>query len=347
MTTEKTGLAETIFSKGALMGLHIGRWTGVKKMRPNDMLMKSIDEDALYLGHKKLLPSKALERLIELEGKARTTLANRSMDFPIAGARFVTYSALTDIIEDLTDLKTEWNREVEELIAEYPRMKADQLATLNRQAEAFMNEELGKTPAADYKRRKEELEVWLREQQRLNESFYPTVDELRSKFSFTWRMFTIQSVDGITELEGDEVRAAQQRLREDLQTWVRAAASEMHKSLGEAAANARDLLEKNGKLTPRNLSPLFNAFESFLSVDFTGKSTFRETIDTIKKKFLVQNPDGTYNLGQMAENVSTERGSLELKGMLKIMGELAVQETADKAGVAVLGATDFGRMVEI
>lgn len=355
MTTEAEtqGLSEALFARGALMGLHIGRWTAVKKMSSNDMLMDEVDSDAIYLGHKKLLPKAATKPLVELEGKARVALASRSMEFPIAGARFVTYAALPAIVERLTEIKNEWNLEVDKLALNYPGLKEQQLLMLQRQAELFVAEELKKhTQNNDHNRklredRQAELVLWMAEQQKMNRSFYPKAEELKSKFDFTWRMFTISALEGINELDVKEVQEAQDRLRADLQDWVRTASSSMHKALGEAAANAKAMLEKNGKLTPRNLTPLFNSFEQFLSVDFTGKSTFQATIQEIKSKFLVANADGSYNLTAMVEGLGNDTRRAEFDGLLATMSELAVDETAEKAGIRSLHATTFGRMVEI
>lgn len=346
--TQQSGLTEALFQRGALMDLHIGRWTGVKKMQPSDMLLaEDFDENAIYLGHKKLLPKKAMEKLIELEGKARTALAARSVDFPIAGARFVTYTTLPAVVDKLNDIKRQWGEEVESLARDYPALMEEQLELLDRQAHNFVAEELKKSPPEKQEERRKELDSWLKTQGLKNKSFYPTIAELKRKFDFSWRMFTISALEGINELDVAEVQAAQARLREDLQAWVRTATASVHQALGEAAANAKGLLEKNGKLTPRNLSPLFNAFESFLSVDFTGKSTFRETIEEIKKRFLVSNPDGTYNLAMMVENIDNAAGRNEFQSLLSTMSDLAVAETAEQAGIRSLHRTDFGRMIEV
>jgi hypothetical protein len=253
------------------------------------------------------------------------------------------------VIERLQSLKDEWDRELERLVAQYPELRVKQLAQLEAQAETFVREEMKKVPSGEaiIKARQEELIVWLAAQKKANESFYPAVDKLREKFSFNWRMFRISALDGIEDLDTVEVQRAQNQLRDELQSWVRAAAGTMHQALGEAAQNAKNMLEKNGKLTPRNLTPLFNAFESFLSVDFTGKSTFRSTIDTIKRQFLIQNPDGTYNLSQMSENIGVEAHRQAFTQLLGTMSELAVQDSAEAAGIETLSVSDFGRMIDL
>lgn len=345
--TETQGLSEALFARGALMGLHIGRWTAVKKMSSGDLLLEDVDENALYLGHKKLLPKMSTHPLVVIEGKARTALATKSMEFPIAGARFVTYAALPGIVERLAELKVEWDTAVEVLLNTYPALREEQLKALDRQAQLFVTQSLRQVVESQYEETKKKLDLYLLEQKAENITYYPKVDDLRRKYSFGWRMFTISALEGINELDVKEVQEAQDRLRADLQDWVRTATSSMHKTLGEAAANAKSMLEKNGKLTPRNLTPLFNAFESFLSVDFTGKSTFQDTIQEIKSKFLVANPDGSYNLAAMVEGLGNDHRRAEFDGLLATMSTLATDEIAEKAGIRSLHATTFGRMVEL
>lgn len=332
------GIAEQLFQRGALMSLHIGRWGAMKKMSAGDLLLKEVDDDALYLGHKKLLPKSAMEKLVELEGKARSTLAGKSIDFPIAGARFVSYSSVPTLMESLKSLKDDWDSEVEKLVADYPNLRTKQLELLERQAITLANEKLKADPS-----KADEMKTWLATQLATNRTFYPPADQLKFKFSFSWRMFRISNLDGINELDPEEVKNAQERLRNDLRQWIGSATAQIHQTLGEAAKNAQDILERNGKLTPRNIKPLFDAFESFLAVDFTGKSTFRENIESLKKGFLVQNPDGTYNLPLMAESVS---GNEQFSTLLSKLSTLAIEDVAREAG-AESSAGRFGRVLDL
>ncbi len=338
-------LTEQLFQRGALMSLYIGRWGAMKKMGADDLLLGKVDNDALYLGHKKLLPKKAMEKLVEIEGKARNLFASKSIDFPIAGARFVTFSAVPEIVDGLKELRDEWNEEVKVLIDNYSQMKVQQLALLEQEATRIAGQKLFASPAStpeEVEKLREEMKDWLQKQKLQNESFYPPPEQLPQKFSFMWRMFRISNIDGSSELDPEDVRNAQERLRSDLNEWVASATAQIHQTLGEAAQNARGLLERNGKLTPRNIKPLFDAFESFMSVDFTGKSSFRETIETLQKGFLVQNPDGTYS-ASMAESVSS---STEFAGLLQSLSTLAVADIAKKAGgESMVGS--FGRLLDI
>ena len=345
-------LTNILFDKGTLMDLYIGRWAAIKKMQPTDMLMEKVDNDAVYLGHKKLLPKKAMEELVHLEGKARTALSKKSIDFPVGGGRFVYYKALPELLKTLDELKKQWDVEVEKLLADYPNLREQQLKVLEKQAEVWMNSDLDKSPdQAARSIRYNYLQSWLAKQKAENEQLYPSVEELKTKFHFDWRMFKVSALQGLEKmstLDADELIAAQEKLRADLQKWVTEAATEMHKVLGQAAAQAVSLLDKQGKLNPKNLKPLWDAFETFKAIDFTGQSNFQETIEKVKKDFGVET-NGAVDYEKTADKLNySDYAKANLKELLSKMSTLAVDEVAAEAGKeAISKVGEFSRFVEV
>lgn len=333
------------------MDLFIGKPTFQRKLRPNDVLLEGIDESVLYLGHKKLLPRKALEDLVTLEGRARRALADRSLEFPISGARFVQYTALADVLRILQALKGEWDTAVSELIRDYPDLRTEQLSHLDQQAETLVRNELAKLPGEERALKQKELDHWLEIQKNLNRSLYPRTEDLQGMFHFQWRLFRISAMQTVEEMSGikqEELIQARDALQRDLQRWVRQASIEMHRTLGEAALNAKNLLEKNGKLNPRNLKPLFDAFETFRAIDFTGSSTFQDVITRIRTQFGVVSTNGAVDFEQTAANVNDVNSLEGFRQLLNQVSDLAQDNVAEEAGIAALSqAGGFRRLVEV
>ena len=348
---ETDEIAEALFDRGTLMDLYIGKPTFQKKLRPNDVLLEDIDENVLYLGHKKLLPPKATEQLVKLEGQARTALASRSLPFPLSGARFVYYQALPPVMARLRQVQEQWDIAVNELVKEYPNLKEQQLVELDKQAQALHQAELQKVSGIDRAAIEAKLGEWLQQQRAINRELYPPVEKVKEMFHFSWRMFKISALEGVEEmstLEQADLQNAQQQLKEDLQKWVQQASVEMHKTLGEAAANAAKLLQKNDKLDPRNLKPLFEAFETFKAIDFTGASSFHSAVESIKARFGRKRPDGTYDMELTSADLKNNpQGMQEFKGLLDNLGKLATDEVAEQAGIATINIGVFKRLVEI
>jgi hypothetical protein len=345
---EERGLTNILFDTGTLFHLYIGRWTGNKKMTERDLLIEEVDKSAFYLGHKKLLPKKAQEQLQWIEGQSRSYLAARSIPFIFGNARFVSYHVLRDVIARLQQFKQDWNAAVADLTANYPQFKEEQLALLDRETHSIAEKELSKAAPYAYNAKREEMTAWEEERRKLNRSLYPTVDELSGRFAFEWRMFKMSPLEGMERmntLEAEALLEEQQRLKADMSQWVRQASVVMHKELGEAAANAKRLLEENGKLNPRSLRPLFDAFETFNAINFAGPSQFKDTIDSIRARYLQRSGGGEtdWELTASTVNNSTE----EMRSLLTTISSLAVQETAQAAGIRSVRAGDFGRIVDL
>jgi Protein of unknown function (DUF3150) len=342
---------EVLFNRGILMDLYIGKPTFQKKLSSKDLLLEGVDTKAMYLGHKYLLAKTATETLVSLEGRGRRALADKSLEFPLSGARFVTYTALPDILEEMRTLQNHWRAAVDSLLADYPKLQEEQLAVLDKQCETFMKQKIEATPAIQRGEVTKKLGEWLVAQRRENRALYPPQDKLRLMFHFEWRMFKISSVSGLEQmstLDQAEVASAQRQLRADLQKWVVDASVEMHKVLGFSAANALRLLDQNGKLNPRNLKPLFDAFETFKAIDFTGASSIQAVVDQMKTTFTQLKSNGDLDYERISETVNRDDKLSNFRELLSRVSELAQDEVAERISSDALRSTgDFKRVIEV
>lgn len=344
---ESASLERVLFRHGTLFDLDIGRWMARKKLRSADLLLDASMEATMQWGHKILLPKEAMKDIQELDSRARAYLANRSVQFPIGGGRFVAAHALTEVIERLRSMREAYHVAVGVLIEKYPELRNAQIVELDKTAYNFAVEEQKKNPTPENWQR---LADWLTQEYTEHRSMYPAPDELRRRFRFEWRMFRIDpssGIEGMNEEQAEEMRRAQNQLRQELQQWVRQASAEMHQTLGAAALNASQLLARNGKLDPRNLRPLFEAFEAFRAMDFTGQSAFQEAVTRARSAFVVDE-NGAVDFQKTAETLNAESAKAAFNELLGTMGSLAEQAVADEAGVrAIRSSGAFARVVDI
>lgn len=337
-----------------MMDLYIGKPTFQRKLRANDILMDSenINEDAIYLGHKKLLPKAAMEDLVKLEGKARTYLTNRSIEFPLSGARFVSYPALPAVLKRLKELQELYNAAVRRLVENYTMLRDQQLSVLDKQCE---NLHLAKVSTMSEQQRKEtatEMAEWLVKQRQTNRSLYPPVEALPKMFAFTWRMFKISALQGMEEmstLAQDELLQSQEQMKAEIKSWAQQAVKDMHLALGQAAKQAREMFEKQDKLNPKNLKPLFEAFETFSAIDFTGSSDWREQVENARERFIQRDVSGNIDFEKTASSINgTKFAGDEFKKLLESIGSLAVEQTAQAAGLKAMSKVgEFRRLIEV
>jgi hypothetical protein len=341
---QPTDISQTLFSAGVLVEVNIGFWLANRKLRANDLLMEeTLDSGVIYPGHKKLVPHESLHDIQNITGKARAVLDARSSPFPISGARFVSNHALYETLSTLAGLQSQFLAKVEEFIETYPALKEKQLAQLDAQAERIASEELRKAPEASRHNEWFRLKEWIDGQKQLNRSLYPTVEELRKKFYFRWRTFKI------SPMQGDEYAAINKEIDKDLVAWTKSTVAQIHKQLGERALATKEILEKSGKLNPRNLRPLLDAFLEFVSLDFTGSSKFRQVILDARERFFKKGPSGEIDYELTADMLNgNDSAKAELAQLLSKLGGLSSQPVAEKVGNDTLSASDaFRRLVSL
>lgn len=340
-----------LWSHGVLLDLGIGRSLFQKKLKEKDMLLDELNGDVFHLGHKKLIPKTVMSDIVLHESNARIYLKNHSIDFPISGARFVYYKSLSQTVQYLTECKAKWEVAVAKFIEGYDDVKEAQILLLNKEAERIMEKELSGYSGELLEKKKSELGQWLSSQEFENRSMFPSKDKLQSMFRFGWTLFKINALDGVSALsamEEDAVLEAQAKLKEEMKVWVKQSMTAIHKSLGEAAAHTKAILEKNGKLQPKNLKPLFEAFEVFRSLDFTGNSDFQMILKDVEDKFFVKKGSNV-EFDSSADSINSSDESIaELKGLLGTISSLAIEETAELAGVEAINKVgEFKRLIEV
>lgn len=338
-------IVQIVFKKGVLFDICVSRWNALHQMKTGDLLLEKLNRKVIYPGHKKLLPEEESYPLVHMEGKIRTFVAKRSMPFPIAGVVFVNFQTLPDMLKGLKELKSEYLSAAEKLFINFEEIKKKQVQILDEEARkvAVQNGLYEQATPLD---QREILKKWLAAQHDQHLSLYPPKDKLLEKFDVTWRMFKVNPLgDADAQLLGDEdaevIVQQQAQLKEDLENWVKAKAVEMHKKLGQAAAQAQKLLADNGKLNPKNLKPLFAAFEEFQAVDFAG-SSFQKAIQEVKTKYLPK----THGIDFSDVAAAVNESSAEFDSFLSAFSSLAVEEMAEKAGAAALASSEFKRVVE-
>jgi hypothetical protein len=338
-------LVNVIFQKGVLFDINIGKWAAQHRMTPQDLMMDKVNSEAMHIGFKRLMPSKAMKPIIHLEGQIRTFVDKMSMPFPIAGAVFVNYKSLKPLIDGLKDYSGKYQAAATELYEKYEDYRTEQLKVLDAEAQKIANSRR-KDPSDQQETAK--LQEWVKAQHTLNRSLYPSREDLPLKFYVTWKMFKVNPLDGGSEISGVEAEdmAAQQELfQKEMQKWVKEQTAKIHKTLGEAAARAKELLEKQGKLNPKNLKPLFDAFAEFKNVDFAG-SNFQKAVTDIESKYLMTSSDGSMNFIAISNKIN-EGDSDAFSSLLDTLSGLAVDAVSENAAHETLGNSDFKRLLDL
>ena len=108
---------ENIFQKACLVQLSTGCWQGMTTLGSN--LMEKIGNADWLKGAKVLIDPECLSPVRAVLSKARTHLAKSALPFPIHGLTLVPKETLSRIDETLSQMKSEFEAEVEKFIESY------------------------------------------------------------------------------------------------------------------------------------------------------------------------------------------------------------------------------------
>lgn len=98
--------------EGVLIKVSIRFWRGCKKLKAEDIGLKSSDvsDRLISLGHKRLLPKESTQQLALLEGRAHALVEGNTFPFLNGLAHFLPNGKLAEVTSRLNELETEfWN----------------------------------------------------------------------------------------------------------------------------------------------------------------------------------------------------------------------------------------------
>lgn len=252
---------QKLFTDGKLVHLHIGRWGMAYKLDANDLGLKSEDVPKfMRLGEKLLMPASVVKSFTHLESKARNYLSQHSKPFPISAAHFITNRVIIKVLEQLNAYRDEYRELTTKFLSEYESAKTEMLET--------------------YAEHRATLEP-----------YYPTVDEVGSKFFYTINVFEVSLPKKMKNVELSEIKAevaAQEEIKNKYTKQFEDIAAQSLKQINdflvEAVADSRErivdaftrIAEKlrNGEtITKTNINTLSKVIEHFDNFNFVGDTT--------------------------------------------------------------------------
>jgi len=267
MTTTRLGAAsendqkQSIFVDGVLFDLDLGWWKGYIQLEAEDLDKDENDIPDVYkLGKKRILNHEAFAKFQLIEGRARQMVDRLSYQFMLSTVRFVPFTTLPEIVEQLSELRVAFNNFVEVFVFEYDDNKR-----------AFMNrysEKLGlKAETLATK--------------------YPHTLEIRGRFFFTWKFFEMSmpteiraEVLDVTERERlqDAWDISQVKVQEELSKWVDTVGRAMRKEIGLVCKNMKDTLDKGNTIREGTLDRTRETIKRLRSMNFIEDGQVNEML---------------------------------------------------------------------
>jgi len=289
---------ERVFEDGVLIDLDISIWTMETRMKPEDL---GLDPDAVVevfrLGKKLLLPAEARNRFRRIESRARYRIEQVSFAFPISQARFVPKRALPELLEDLEELREEFNSEVDRFVEDYEALKEKIRPHYIEAAEhAWTNSHSSLS-----------LDEFVRKFLDRLDSLYPQPNEVRNRFDFSYHVFEVQmprehrSPEALSAEERAR-REAEKRMLEQLQTqysqrintFLETVVTTLRQRTAELCQHVAEKIRNGEAISERTLKSMREFVAKFRTLNFVGDQQIEAMLENLEKRFL-SNPASLYN----------------------------------------------------
>ena len=232
-------------------------------------------------GSKDLLdPELTRKKFQAIEKKARHALDRSSRPFAAANARFVPWTCVESVIEQLEALRSEFDSIVAQFLADYGDLRV----------------------------------AWLAEHPGIPDGAYPSEVQLPEKFGLSWHAFKVTGAPELSavqdielELEqrrvrDEQVRLMEQNLRRECQEFVADYVMSFRK---EVAAFCEQVVLQQGQVHGRTLTAMRDRIDRFHAMNVFGDNDAASNLDQLKQQIagltgqdLAQNTDVAAKLSE-------------------------------------------------
>ncbi len=287
ITNGNNGELEGLFRDGILVGLEIRYWSCRKAVHPQDLKLKP-DEvpDFITLGRKLLVPREQWAKFRSIEMKARRLVDDYSFGFPIAGVKFVPREALATLIEELENLKAEFQETTTGFIRQY--------ADLHRQM-------IERYP----------------DHRRALEGYYPPRAVIEPKFGFIWNLFvvsvpkssqtTAKKEEKRAKVEQEALSKYRRELDSQLDTFLHDTVKGLRAETSEICSHLISRIAKGEIITENSLKRLREWVDRFSLLNFVGDVTIESELQKLRASLPDAKTlrDNGNMAGQLSEALST------------------------------------------
>jgi hypothetical protein len=281
MNTPNTMLG-ALTRAGVLIAVTVRYWRARKKLNAEDLgLSRSqIDADLFSLGHKRLVPKQALQRLSLIESRAHALVEESSFPFLNGVARYLPNSRLEEVHSKLRVLQDEYNAERSRFFRDYCELREQALQHWQQ-------------AAADLVDDPSRLVATIRQA-------FPASDDLDRYFGFHIRLFQVAVPDvpemdligiedqrAIIEARNAAARNARLEIEGSCRSFIADCVATMRE---QTAALVDEMLESmsSGYVHQKTLNRLSKFIDRFSALNFADDKDMEVQLDRVRKEFLTR-----------------------------------------------------------
>ena len=207
-------LLSVLTREGVLVKVSVSYWRGCKKLRAEDLGLKSADvsDRLISLGHKRLLPREATASLALVESRAHALVESNTFPFLNGLAHFLPNAKLAEVTDKLRELEQNFWSAKQEFLDRYSTLRESASAEWRQMADKLV---------ADPERLLATIEA-----------SFPFADQMERHYGFTSQLFQISvperlGLDLVSLAEQEQLMQARQ---DATQRWQPIKSTAMSKS---------------------------------------------------------------------------------------------------------------------
>ena len=251
-----------LFLTGTVVTLKTSRWSARIQLKPSDLGIEDSDEvqSALSLGCHRLAPAKAFEGIREWTNAARRLVDRYSLNFGlIRGARYVPDAHMEKLMAKLREYRANHDSAVEEFIANYEKVKAEQMPIIEKALKDAAKDE--ESAARAFERIQAE---------------YPSADEVRAKFGLRWSVYTVQGAKSAAAVTtaADEAQ--------DVKEMISEMVGQLRTDFADKVKDLLSMVKKGGKLSRTSVESALEVLDRVESLNVLGDSVLSGQVQSLR-----------------------------------------------------------------
>lgn len=306
--TPSNPLLDALTCCGVLINVSIRYWRARRKLAPEDLGLtaEQVNDRLISLGHKRLLPKEALQRLGLIESRARAHVENSTFPFLGGIAHYVPNAGLEEVLSTLHGLRGEFDSCRTEFLAGYDDLREQALRDWAIAAETLPVD-------------RDRLLAAIRDA-------FPARDRIERRFAFDIRTFQITVPDSVPSAELVDIgtqreiiearRRAVSDARREIESSCRDFIADCVATLREQTAKLCDeMLETittTGNVHQKTLNRLIRFIDRFRDLNFANDTEMAQQLENMRREFLTRTAqeyrDSDTARTRLVEGLSALRG---------------------------------------
>jgi len=312
--------------EGVLINVSVRYWRATKKLNAEDLGLDpdKITDRLISLGHKKLLPKEAMEKLALVESRAHALIEASTFPFLKGLSRFLPNAKLQEVLDKVNGLARDFGLAKADFLSRYAQMREEASTEWLAAARQLVNDP-------------ERLVATI-------EASFPAPAQMDRFFAFSTQLFQIrlpekldlELVDAVTQQEVIRVREQTAReagahIHHEVQSFVADCVASLRQQTAQLCQEMLASMQtgKTG-VHQKTLNRLVKFIDEFKQLNFAGDRQMEAELERVRQTFLNRTAED-YRDSEFART-QLQAGLHALSDTAKQLAEQDAREVVERFG---------------